>query len=440
MYMHNIDSSKNTIIEDYIRDTDYIYNNHSTIGNASGYVTKEELEDRSYTSSVFINTSIQEGIMCMDRSGMITTAKYKPNIRARDIASRTQSVDRTNKEDMTNGVYIVREWTIRTFRGMLAHCNVSLLDYYNNIESYIKLPDNELTILKSKLADMYGGVGKFGGTNDISIRSISYIPLNKLMEYKVVYDSHTDMVFTLGGVEKGLMHPGSVREAGIHHSDSENIKLDVNILEIEMIDSFSAGKKYYTMLGNNPVMLRSRTDKVKPDGVTVHVTSGGCRRHGYTVPKLDLNTVGIYNTEEEAKTAGDVKNGLEVSKLKLEYDKIEQQVSSLEHDKFKMEKERESIINKHKHELEVANLKIKSALFDYHKLANLAIIDIKTKMLDLKLKQTNHMTNRLEGIEKHQREMTLLKYKTAVEADKNKTKNYTTVLDTVVKYGSMLLK
>lgn len=440
MYMHNIDSSKNTIIEDYVKDTDYIYNNRTTIDNASRYITHEEINDRSYTRSVFINTNIQEGVMCMDRSGMVTTVKYKPNINAKDIGNRISVIDRTNKSELTNGIYVVREWHIKTFRGMLAYCNMSLLDYYNNIEYYVKLPDSEMTLLKAKLQDMVGGVGKYNGTNDITIRSISFIPLNKLSEYKVIYDSHTDLVFSLGGIEKGLIHPNSVQAANLYDTHSENVKLDVNVLEIEMIDSHTRGKRYYTMLGNKVVALRSRTDRTKSDGATLNVTIGGYKNHEYTIPTDDLTSVGIYETADEAKSAGDLKNTLEMRKTALEYEKIEQQVIALEHEKFKMLKEKESVIKKYEHEIKMSNLKLESALFDYHKTISLTILDTKTKMLDLKLKQGNHLNTRIESLEKHQKEMSLLSYKTKVEKDKANAKTLTTVLDTVIKYGSALIK
>jgi len=447
MYMHNIDSTMNSIIEDYVKDTDYIYNTNSTIGNANGYVTNEELQDRSFTRSVFINTVIQEGVMCLDRSGMITTAKYKANIKSRDVANRIANVDRTNKLQMTEGVYVVREWTIRTFRGRMGYSNASLIDYYNNIESYIRLPDSELAVLKEKLADMVRVVGSYDKTNDIKIRSISFIPLDMLLEYKTVYDIHSDLVFSVGALDTGIMHPSSEVYTKIHSTEGMIATPDTNTIEVELIDNYTPGKKYYTMVGNQCATLRSRGDNYKTDGATVHITRGGIRSHAYDVNKDELESVGIYTNEEEARYAGDIKNGLELSKVQLEYDKIEQQLKSLEydktkleHDKFKMEKEKEQLLAKHARELELADLKVKATLIDYHKLTNTAIIDIKTKLLDLKLKQVNHLTSNIEAMEKHQRDMAMLDYKISGEIAKNKTKNTGTIIDAVVKYGSMLLK
>ena len=439
MYLHNIDSSKNTIIEDYIKDTDYIYNNYSTIDNTSGYVTREELADRSYTRSIYINTAIQEGVMCLDSSGMVTTAKYKPNIRAKEIITRTESLDRTNTETLTKGIYIVREWYIKTFRGMLEYCNVSLLEYYNNIEAYVKLPDSELTILKQKLSEMYRDNGRWGGTNNIKIRSISFIPLDKLHTHKAVYDRHTDLVFTIGTIDTTVVHPRSrvsdMREMNIKPTD-----LDVNVIEVEVIDNFSVGKRYYSMFGNQAVTLVSRPDAVKEDGITVHVTNGGRRRHGYTVSEEEYESVGIYDDISKARNEGDLKNGLELTKLNLEYTKVEQQVKALEHEKFKMEEEKTAITNKYAHELDIANLKLRTSVFEYHKLTKMAIVDAKTKILDLKLKQSNHMTGRMNDAIKHDREITMMAYKHRMDVDKNKTKTYGSIVDSVLKYGSMLLK
>jgi len=436
MSIHNIDSSNGTVIENYAKNDDYIYNNHSVMSNLDGYVSSKELHSRGFTQSVFINTSIQEGVMCIDRNGMVTTAVYKPNIKAKEIANRLAPVDRTNKNSVTNGIYIVREWNIQTFRGMLAYCNVSLTEYYNNIEYYVKLPDSEMNLLKSKLITMGIGNGKFKGSKDVTIRSISYIPLDTILVNKILYDSHTDMIFSLGCIDKELMHPSSVRYNDMYNITSEGVDLDVNILELEVIDNFSKGKKYYTTIGKNAITLRSRTDKVKPNGVTLNITTGGYKQHGYTIPKDNLEKVGIYETIEEAKNGGDVKLGLEMAKLNLEYEKIKQKMTVLEHEKFKIEDEKKSMELKYireksklEQEIEVLNIKLNTSEFDYNKNVNLSTLDVKTKMVDLKLKQTNHLTNRIEGADKHNKEMTMLDHKLEHEIIRNKSKNIVSVID-----------
>lgn len=280
--------------------------------------THQEYNEHDYTVQIFSST--REETYAIHRNNIITNVRFMPGL---ELFGRRAKMDETNNH---HGVYIVQKYHIHRRAG----------NYYKHIVEYLRTTYN-LDLDTASIGDLRSVLNSYvdRSASSLQIRLISFVPNYELNKHQSVYLPDVDMVITRldpNDEHNDMMHPCS-SQCEFDRTKSL-INTDRNIILLDIVNKESKYKPYYICVGNEIIKLTSTPNDTKSDGYRILTKTNGVITNTHSGGLDNLATVGVFETEEEAKYNGD-------QKLKLDKAKLEHEVFKLKNEKENMKMARE---------------------------------------------------------------------------------------------------
>lgn len=372
-----------------ISTNDSIFNDHD-YGNTQfpGLINDSSFGFPDKKQYIFHTTDIAN-MLVLHSNNMIVPMRQKMSLRS-NYNLHTE-FGRQNGD----GVYIVDYYNISRQFGNTDDFISSLLDYY--ITSGNVYPDQ--LHIKEKITEKLAVMrGYRGASPNFTIRIVTFIPQEYIMQYGLVYVPTSDLVVGSCVLSNEIVHPSS----NLYRTYARTLESDVhNYIEISLVDPYGGNRPYYMNVGNKIYTIMSQPmSNNRPAGCIINsyrnqeITTSDMAEYNEIGEKL-----GIYPTIELAQTAGKLELINEANKLQLDLDRVQLDRNKLEYEKLKLERDLLKTETEHKKfeaqmELEMEKINMTAATLEFE-----------NKKLKLKHEELEVEVEKMK--EKHEHELKL---------------------------------
>jgi len=322
-------------------------------------------DDNHYTEpdyKQYLFSTMGKGISAVHHNNMVTAVRSKPSLTSAYMHGVLSNYIKESGR-LTYGVYIINEYAIyndgnNDIASMLNHYTTSV---------QLDLDDDTIISILSQAQMLEGTRLPY----KITFRIVTFIPEAYINTYSYIYSKNANLLIAKGDLHD-CMHPHSKGYKDQGYQTDELVK---NNISIEIVDNES-NKPYYIKVGKDVVTLFPTADNTRHNGVVMNYRRNNADIGEAKSTLVDINSIGVYKTQEEAYAEGDLKLSHERDKLlherdklrmdkdKLSYDykKLEVDYNKLEAENTKLRYETDTVIRKNRHELLLGEMKLNNEL------------------------------------------------------------------------------
>ena len=267
------------------------------------------------------------------------------------------------------------------------------------------LRTKNVDIMDSQYQDFLKAINKrMNNPNYVELRFGTFIKEDDINEFGNVYVSKYNLVISNRLPEDDMVHPNSKvanrRDTVLRVNGFE----EPNIVAIDITDRHNVGKPYYIKIGNKVHTIVSTVDMTTEDGYSFTIKTNGQVVNTIDGSLSDINSVGIYESKDEAEYNGDANLKLTSAKLENELLKTKNDKERLEvtweNEKLKLENELLMLEKKIKHEELKHRKEIELLGIKYNNEINMHRMKIQHSINEHDQKSTESRINHIHSMEK----------------------------------------
>jgi hypothetical protein len=380
--------NKETARNDIIFNAKPLRSNHS--------IDPVPVNDKDYNKpdhEKYFFSTMGSGVNVMYPNNMVTPIRSKPSLNGY-ITYNELTRFGINRNELSQGIYIVEYYNMYND----GSANVETIIKYYFEENHIDYSNDIVAAIREQLSNSINRVID----SMIKLRIVTYISKQTIDEFHHIYVPSTDVVITRGDIDNRLIHPSSSK---YKENIDNNIEINKHSIVIDIIDNEHA-KPYFINLGNETLRLFPTRDYTKEEGVSIKVYKG---KDLITDRKSHINTMandlGIYNTQDAAKTNGDITKLIEIRKLDLEEKKLKLENKKIENDDTKQNKEMIMLDKRHDHESKMMVQKFEIGQLDIAKKYTEQEIMLNKASIDMQMSVSKHKMESAISINKNKHEI-----------------------------------
>lgn len=379
--------------------------------------------ERDYTMQVFRTCS--DPLYLLHPSGVTTPIMYNG---LHGCTPVNDYVNNTNIE----GVYVVESYSLA---GVTNSNTDEFLTYYTKTKGLAYtdevIKDIKQVIQKERINNK--------GVIHTVLRIVTFVTACDIIDNQYTYVSGPGCVISCGVPPHDLLHPFSpnyIKNELISRNDSRgSATIDITIIDNDK-------KPYYYMLANKVQTIRpidNKCSSVLPKGGSITIRRGDDLIKEYSFPLEELETYGFYKNREMCVANGDVKLATEERKQHVEIEKLKLELQKVEESKKKLQIEAEN--RERQHEIDKAKDKLdmdkKISDLDFHKAAkDIDIIHtgakVKLDLLSKKVDFNYSLVKHSLDIDKYVMEMDKLMYVNNLKIADTASKTLGNILKTII--------
>lgn len=352
---NNIDDSCVIAVIDERETDDFIFSDSNS--QTPYHHINTMINDTNYQRpdrSQYIFSNMGAGLNTIHSNNMITPIRVKHSLD--NYPSGLLLANELGYKSIKRGIIVVDYFNI--FNDV--HTNMESIVKYYTTTSNLAYDDKVNTAIVNKIIQKKGRYYP----EKISVRVVTFIPEDVLNDYGYVFLPASDITIAKFGLDNTTVNPNSNTYKKRMSSEIINNR---NVIVIDIVDNESTNP-YFIRIGNDTHRIFPSKDPNKQNGASLLL-----RKNDAIVKSVDCtltdvsNQIGLYRTEKEVLTNGNLALLNENSKIEIEGKKIELEHAKINHEHVKLGVDQDIHMSKYQHETMLNEQKIKMGLLDIDK-------------------------------------------------------------------------